>query len=67
MINEVAGFAVHNRNYETKHQLASSVFLAEISAIRMALEHIQICLCGRYMILSDTLSSLMAMRSRETT
>jgi hypothetical protein len=43
MIDDVAGFAVHNRNYETGHQLAkpSSVFSAEISAIRMALEHIQ--------------------------
>jgi hypothetical protein len=45
MIDDVAGFAVHNRNFETGHQLAkpSSVFSAEISAIRMALEHIQIC------------------------
>jgi hypothetical protein len=44
MIDDVAGFAVHNRNYETGHQLAkpSNVFSAEISAIRMALEHIQI-------------------------
>jgi hypothetical protein len=39
MIDDVAGFAVPNRNYETGHQLAkpSSVFSAEISAIRMAL------------------------------
>jgi hypothetical protein len=45
MIDDVAGFAVDNRNYETGHQLAkpSSVFSAKISAIRMALEHIQIC------------------------
>jgi hypothetical protein len=45
MIDNVAGFAVHNRNFETGHQLAkpSSVFSAEISAIRIALEHIQIC------------------------
>jgi ribonuclease HI len=66
MRDDVAGFAVHNRNYETEHQLAkpSSVFSAEISAIRMALEHIQICSRGRYLILSDSLSSLMAMRSR---
>jgi hypothetical protein len=70
MIDDVAGFAVHNRNYETEHQLAkpSSVFSAEISAIRMALEHIQICPRGRYTILSDSLSSLiMAMRSRRIT
>jgi hypothetical protein len=66
MIDDVAGFAVHNRNYETGHQLAkpSSVFSAEVSAIRMALEHIQICHRGRYLILSETLSSLMAIRSR---
>jgi ribonuclease HI len=51
MIDDVAGFAVHNRNYKTGHLLAkpSSVFSAEISAIRMALEHIQICLHGRYL------------------
>jgi hypothetical protein len=60
MIDDVAGFAVHNRNYETRHQLAkpSSVFSAEISAIRMALEHIKICPSGLYLILSDSLSSL---------
>jgi hypothetical protein len=33
----------------------------------MALEHIQICPRGRYLILSDSLSSLMAMRSRRIT
>jgi hypothetical protein len=67
MIDDVAGFAVDNINYETGHQLAkpSSVFSAEISAIRMALEHIQICL--RYLILLDSLSSLMEMRSRRIT
>jgi hypothetical protein len=44
MIDDVAGFAVHTKNYETGHQLAkpSSVFSAEIPAIRMALEHILI-------------------------
>jgi hypothetical protein len=42
MIDDVAGFAVHTRIYETGHQLAKpfSVFSAEISAFRMALEHI---------------------------
>jgi hypothetical protein len=65
MIEDVARFAMHNRNYETGHQLVkpSSVFLAEISAIRMALGHIQICPRGRYLTFSDSLSSLMAMRS----
>jgi hypothetical protein len=69
MINVVAGFAVHNRNFETGHQLTKpfSVFSAEISAIRMALEHIQICFRSRYLILSDSLRSLMAMRSRRIT
>jgi hypothetical protein len=57
--DDIAAFAVHHRNYKTGHQLAkpSSVFSAEISAIRMALEHIQIRPCGRYLILSDSLSS----------
>jgi hypothetical protein len=69
MIDDVAGFAVHNRNYETRHQLAkpSSVFSAEISPIGMALEHIQICLRGRFLILSDSLSSFVAMWSRRIT
>jgi hypothetical protein len=69
MIDNVAGFSVDNRNYETGHQLAkqSSVFSAEISAIRMALEHIQIYPRGRYLILSDNLSSLRALRSRRIT
>jgi hypothetical protein len=69
MIDDVAGFAVYNRNYETGYQLAkpSGVFLTEISAIRMALEHIQICPRGRYLILSDSLSSFMAMQSRRIT
>jgi ribonuclease HI len=68
MIYDVARFAVHNRNYETGHQLvSSSVFSAEISTIRIALEHIQICPRGRYLILTDSFSSLMAMRSRRIT
>jgi hypothetical protein len=52
IIADVAGFAVHKRSYERGHQLAkpSSVFSVEISAIRMALEHIQICSRGRYSI-----------------
>jgi hypothetical protein len=39
MIDDVAGLAGHNINYETGHQLEkpSSVFSAKISAIRMAL------------------------------
>jgi hypothetical protein len=69
MIDDVAAFAVNNRNYETEHQLAkpSSVFTAKISAIRMALEHIQICSRGRYLILSNSLSSFLAMRSKKIT
>jgi ribonuclease HI len=56
MIDDVAGFAAHNRNYETGHQLTKPY-----------LEHIQICPRGRYLILSDSLSSFMAMRSRRMT
>jgi hypothetical protein len=38
--DDVAGFVVHNENYETGHQLAkpSSVLSVAISAIRIALE-----------------------------
>jgi hypothetical protein len=69
MIDHVTGFAVHNIIYETGHQLAkpSSIFSAEISAIKMALEHIQICSRGWCLILSDILSSFMAMQSRKIT
>jgi ribonuclease HI len=69
MIDDVAGFTVYYRNYDTTHQLAkpSCVFSVENSAIKMALEHIQICPRGRYLILSDSLSSPMAMRSRRIT
>jgi hypothetical protein len=51
LVDDVAGFAVHNRHYETEYQLAkpSSFFLAKISAIRMALEHIIIRPRGRYL------------------
>jgi hypothetical protein len=57
MVDNEAGFAVHNINYETGHQLTkpSSVFSAEISAIRMAIEHSQVCPRGQYLILSDSL------------
>jgi nitrite reductase/ring-hydroxylating ferredoxin subunit len=67
MIDDVAGFAVHIRSYEAKLTKPSGVFLAEISAMRMALEHIQICPHDRYLILSDSLSSFMEMRSRKIT
>jgi hypothetical protein len=67
--DDVAGIAVHNRNHETGHQLVkpSCVFSAEISAIWMALEHVQIYPRGRYLILSDSLSSFMVMQSRRVT
>jgi hypothetical protein len=69
LVDDVAGFAVHNRHYETEYQLAkpSSFFLAKISAIRMALEHIIIRPRGRYLFFFYILSSLMAMRSRTIT
>jgi ribonuclease HI len=69
MTDDVAGFAVHNGDYAVGHQLAksSSDFSLQISVIRMALEHIQICPRRRYLILSDSLSSQMAMRSRKIT
>jgi hypothetical protein len=56
MIDDVAGFEAQNRNYETGHQLT-----------KPSLEHIQICPRGRYLILSDSLSSLMGMPARRIT
>jgi hypothetical protein len=69
MTDDVAGFAVHNGDYEVRHHLAksSSAFSVEISANRMALARIQICSRGRYLILLDSLSSQMAMQSRKIT
>jgi hypothetical protein len=52
MIDNVTGFAVHNRNHLVSFRLESLQF-------RMALEHIQ--------ILSDRLSSFMAVRSKKIT
>jgi hypothetical protein len=63
MIDDVARLAAHNRDGAS----TGESFSAEISAIKMALEHIQVCPRGQYLILSDSLSSLMAMRSRKIT
>jgi hypothetical protein len=46
-----------------KASTGETIFSAEISAIM----HIQICLRGWYLILSDSLSSLITMRSRRIT
>jgi ribonuclease HI len=42
-----------------------SVFTLELAAIRMAMDHIENETLGRYLILTDSLSSITAMESRK--
>jgi ribonuclease HI len=68
MIDDRTGFAIHNYSdckLEQRLQSPSSVFSAEIFAIKSALQHISTQSQGKYLILSDSMSSLMAMESRK--
>jgi ribonuclease HI len=51
----VAGFAVHH----------FAVHTAELAAIRMAMNHIENEALGRYLILTDSMSSIRVMESRK--
>jgi len=62
------GFAIHNNmelKLEIRLQSPSSVFTAEIFAIKSALDFIAEKPQGAYLILTDSLSSLMALESRK--
>jgi ribonuclease HI len=68
MIEDRTGFAVHNNmdcKIEQRLQSPASVFTAEIFAIKTALKYISEKPRGEYIILSDSLSSLMALESRK--
>jgi ribonuclease HI len=62
------GFGVfHYDNFEMAYRLAepSGVYTSELTAIFYALEHIRSHPPGRFLILSDSLSSLQALQSRK--
>jgi ribonuclease HI len=63
----VANFAVHHSiDYNTEFRMRgpTSVFTAELATIHMAMDHIENEALGRYLILTDSMSSIRAMESR---
>jgi hypothetical protein len=66
----VAGFAVlvHHSvycNIGFRLRGPKNVFTAELAAIRMAMDHIENESLGRYLILSESMSSIRPMESRK--
>jgi ribonuclease HI len=64
----VAGFAVHHSidsNIGFQMRGPTTVFTAELAAIRMAMDHTENEALGRYLILIDSMSSIRAMESRK--
>jgi hypothetical protein len=62
----VAGFAVHHSidcNIGFRMSGLTSLFTAELAAIRMAMDHIKNEALGWYLILTDSMSSIRAMES----
>jgi hypothetical protein len=63
----VAGFAVHHSvdcNIGFRMRGPASVLTAELAAIRMAIDHIENEALGKYLILTNSMSSIRAMESR---
>jgi hypothetical protein len=68
LMDGVAGFAVHHMmdcNIGFRMRGPASVFTAELAAIRMTMDHIEKESPGRYLILTDSISSIRAMESRK--
>jgi hypothetical protein len=68
LMNGVAGFAVHHSidcNIGFWMRGPACVFMAELAAIRMAMDHIENEAFGKYLILTDSMSSIRAMESRK--
>jgi hypothetical protein len=68
LIDGVAGFAVHHSidcNIGFRMRGPASVFMAELAAIRMAMDHIKNEALGSYLILTDSMNSIRAMESRK--
>jgi hypothetical protein len=66
LMDGVAGFAVHQSidcNIGFWMREPTSVFMVELAAIRMAMDHIENEALGRNMILTDSMSSIRAMES----
>jgi hypothetical protein len=64
----VAGFAVHHSidcNIGFRMRWPVSVFTAELEVIRMAMDHLENEALGSYLILTDSMSSIMAMETRK--
>jgi hypothetical protein len=64
----VAGFAVHHSidcNIGFWMRGPTSVFTAELAVIRLAMDHIENEALGRYLILTDSMSSIRVMKSRK--
>jgi hypothetical protein len=69
LVAGVAGFAVHHSidcNIGFWIRRPVSVFTAELAAVRMGMEHIENEALGRYLILTDCMSSIKAMESRKS-
>jgi ribonuclease HI len=64
----VAGFAIHHSidcNIGFQMRGLASGFTSKLAAIRMAMEHIENEVLGRYLILTDSMSSIRAMESQK--
>jgi ribonuclease HI len=68
LMDGVAGFAVHHSidcNIGFWMRGPASVFMAELAAICMAMDHMENEALGRYLILTDSMSSIRAIESRK--
>jgi ribonuclease HI len=68
MIDQRTGYGIHNNmdcQFELRLQSPASVFTAEIMAIKTAFNYVSENPPGKYIILTDSLSSLMALESRK--
>jgi hypothetical protein len=66
--NLLAGFAVHhsiNCNKGFRMRVPASLFTAELATLRMAMDHTENEALRRYLILTDSMSSIRAMESQK--
>jgi len=62
-----SGFCVPSHNIQCVHRITahSTIFTAELTAIKLAIEWIKTATSGRYVIFSDSLSSLLALNATD--
>jgi hypothetical protein len=68
LMDGVAGFAVHHSigcNIGFRMRESARVFTVKLTAIHMAMDHIENEALERYLILTESMSSIMAMESRK--